>query len=155
MNEWDLPDIGLRRLSSREIGAFWTGYAAAAKPGLSHGSLYSRWRVVSDDLVISLYVTNRSVGLFVRGQRGERWATTVERLSAFEPGLGQALGADLRGFQGCCYLSHRSLAMGDPSAWPGGYDWLEGRERHYRRVLSGLAPEHASIDDEGADRPVR
>jgi hypothetical protein len=65
-DEWDIERSGLRSISSPEIKRFWDGYVARRKDGsIDHGSLYSRWRRVSDDLVISLYLTNRSVGLFV------------------------------------------------------------------------------------------
>lgn len=139
LDEWDFAR-GLRSMSAAEIKAFWKGYVARRKEaGIEHGSLYSRWRRVSADLVISLYLTNRSVGLFVRGQRGEKWATTVNRLSAYEPELGQALGASLRGYEGCCYLSNFPLAVTDPGTWPRGYDWLEKGETHYYRVLSELS----------------
>jgi hypothetical protein len=135
MDEWDLPEIGLRRLGARDIAAFWKGYAARAAPGLVHGSLYSRWRPVADDLVISLYITNRSAGLFVRGQRGETYATTLHRLSAHEPGLGEALGAPLRGEIGCCHLSDHRIATTDPARWPQAFEWLCARESAYSRVL--------------------
>ncbi len=105
---------------------------------IEHGSLYSRWRRVADDLVISLYLTNRSVGLFVRGQRGESWATTANRLSAYEPDLGMALDASLRGYEGCCYLSNLPLPVTDPESWPRAYAWLEEQEQRYHRVLSKL-----------------
>jgi hypothetical protein len=135
-NEWDIERTGLRSISAPEIKAFWNGYVARRPAGLiEHGSLWSRWRRVADDLVISLYLTNRSVGLFVRGQRGERYATTVSRLSACEPGLGLALGASLRGYPGCCYLSNHPLPVTDPASWRRGYDLLEEREEHYHRVL--------------------
>ncbi|MBX3580766.1 MAG: hypothetical protein KF810_02565 [Rhizobiaceae bacterium] len=138
-DEWDIERTGLRSLSSREIKRFWDGYVAFRKPvEIAHGSLWSRWRAVSDDLVISIYLTNRSVGVFVRGQRGERYRTTVERLSAYEPGLGIALGASLRGYKGCCYLSNHPLAATDPSSWPKGYAWLAEREEHYHRTLAEL-----------------
>lgn len=102
LDEWDIARRGLRSISSPEIKAFWNGYIAHRRPvPIERGSLYSRWRQVSDDLVISLYLTNRSVGLFVRGQRGERYRTTLNRLSAHEPELGEALGASLRGYEGC------------------------------------------------------
>jgi len=138
-NEWDIERAGLRSLSSPEIKRFWDGYAAFRKPiEIAHGSLWSRWRVVSEDLVISLYLTNRSVGVFVRGQRGEGYKTTVERLSAFEPDLGVALGASLRGYEGCCYLSNHPLPVIDPASWRQGYTLLADREEHYFRVLAAL-----------------
>lgn len=139
LDEWDFAR-GLRSLSAAEIKTFWKGYVARRDDGsIEQGSLYSRWRVVADDLVLSLYLTNRSVGLFVRGQRGEKWATTVSRLAAYEPELGLALGASLRGYQGCCYLSNLPLGVTDPDTWQRGYAWLEQRERHYHRVLRDLA----------------
>ena len=137
LDEWDIPHRGLRSLSSPEIKRFWEGYIAFRKPvEIVHGSLWSRWRRVADDLVLSLYLTNRSVGLFVRGERGEGWATTVNRLASYEPRLGKALDASLRGYEGCCYLSNFPLPVTDPASWPRGYEWLEEREEHYHRVLS-------------------
>jgi hypothetical protein len=137
LDEWDIARTGLRSISAAEIKTFWNGYIAHRKDArIEHGSLYSRWRRVSDDLVLSLYLTNRSVGLFVRGQRGERFATTANRLSAYEPDLGLALDASLRGYEGCCYLSNLPLPVTDPASWPQAYAWLEEREEHYHRVLS-------------------
>jgi hypothetical protein len=137
MDEWDIAYRGLRSLSSREIKTFWDGYIARRENSpVEHGSLYSRWRRVSDDLVISLYLTNRSVGLFVRGPRGEGYRTTLHRLSAYEPDLGLALGASLTGFEGCCYLSGLPLPVTDPESWPRGHAWLEKRENFYHRVLT-------------------
>ena len=139
LNEWDFARSGLRSLSAAEIRRFWDGYIARREDArIEHGSLYSRWRHVADDLVLSLYVTNRSVGLFVRGQRGESWATSVNRFSAFEPDLGLALAASLRGFKGCCYISSHPLPVTDRSSWKRGYHWLEKRERHYGRVLQDI-----------------
>jgi len=139
LDEWDIARRGLRSISSLEIKAFWDGYIAHRRPvPIEHDSLYSRWRRVSDDLVISLYLTNRSVGLFVRGQRGERYRTTLNRLSAYEPGLGEALGASLSGYEGCCYLTNLPLAVTDPGRWPQAHAWLEEQEEVYHRVLSEL-----------------
>jgi hypothetical protein len=139
LDEWDIARGNLRSISSPEIKTFWNGYIASRKDvRIEHGSLYSRWRRVADDIVLSLYLTNRSVGLFVRGQRGETYPTTANRLSAYEPGLGQALGASLRGYPGCCYLSNFPLPITDPTSWPRGYAWLEEREEHYFGVLNSL-----------------
>lgn len=136
LDEWDISHRGLRSLSSPEIKRFWDGYVAFRKPvEIVHGSLWSRWRRVADDLVISLYLTNRSVGLFVRGQRGEGYRTTLTRLSGFEPELGIALGASLGGYEGCCYLTNFPLPVTDLEYWPRGHEWLEEREEHYFAVL--------------------
>ncbi|MEP9388478.1 hypothetical protein [Mesorhizobium sp. KR9-304] len=137
LDEWDIARGELRAISAPEIKAFWNGYIVRREGvRIEHGSLYSRWRRVTDDLVLSLYLTNRSVGLFVRGQRGERWATTVNRLAAYEPQLGEALGASLPGYVGCCYISNLPLPVTDPASWPQGYLWLEEQEERYHRVLS-------------------
>jgi hypothetical protein len=148
VDEWDIAHCGLRSLSSREIKAFWDGYVARREDApIEHGSLYSRWRYVGDDLVLSLYVTNRSVGLFVRGRRGEGYRTTLHRLTAYEPDLGRALGASLTGFEGCCYLSNLPLPVTDPSSWPQGYAWLEDLEEFYHRVLSEMMPRGGTAGD--------
>lgn len=137
LDEWDIARGGLRSISAAEIKTFWNGYIARRKDvRIEHGSLYSRWRRVADDLVLSLYLTNRSVGLFVRGQRGERWAATANRLSVYEPDLGLALDASLRGYEGCCYLSNLPLPVTDPESWPRAHEWLERREQFYHRVLT-------------------
>ena len=136
-DEWDIERSGLRSISAPEIKTFWNGYIARRQDApIEHGSLWSRWRRVADDLIISLYLTNRSVGLFVRGQRGERWGTTVARLAAYEPELGVALGASLAGYPGCCYLTNFPLPVTDPASWRRGYAWLEEQEERYHRVLS-------------------
>ena len=147
LDEWDIARSNLRSISSPEIKRFWDGYIAYRKDApIDHGSLYSRWRRVADDLVLSLYLTNRSVGLFVRGERGERWATTVNRLASYEPQLGEALGASLRGYEGCCYLSNLPLPVTDPASWPQGYAWLEEQEESYHRVLSAAVSGKAGED---------
>jgi hypothetical protein len=139
--EWDLAEIGLRRLGSQDIAAFWLRYATFCGSKPLRGSLWSRWREVSDDTIISLYLTNHSVGLFVRGQRGEKHETTLRRLESFEPALGLELGSALRGEYRCCYLASYPSTTLDPAAWPDAFAWLDETERRYlatlRIVLSG------------------
>jgi hypothetical protein len=139
--EWDLPKIGLRRLGAQDIQAFWQQFAARHGPGLSHGSLYSRWRIVNEDTVISLYLTNHSVGLFVRGQRGEPFSATVRRFEACEPGLGAALGVPLRGDHPLCYLTGRPSAMTETEVWPPAFAWLTSAARRYEAVLRTILAE--------------
>ena len=55
LDEWDIEHRGLRSISAPEIKTFWNGYIAYRKDApIEQGSLWSRWRRVSDDLVISL-----------------------------------------------------------------------------------------------------
>lgn len=144
LDEWDIARSWSRSLSVPRIKRFWDGYIARREDApIEHGSLYSRWRKVTDDLVISLYLTNRSIGLFVRGQRGETYAATANRLSAYEPGLGLALDASLRGYPGCCYLCNLPLPVTDPACWPQGQAWLQEQEERYHRVLSAVAEDRA------------
>ena len=78
MEEWDLPTIGLRKLSALDRKRFWTIYQTS-RPDIAYrwGNTFSRWREVEGaHLNISLYITNRSVGLFVRGDRGASLKST-------------------------------------------------------------------------------
>jgi len=134
-HEWDLPEIGLRRLGAQDIRHFWKRFAAVHGPGLSYGSLYSRWRTVDDETVISLYLTNHSVGLFVRGRRGEPYSSTARRLSSLEPELGSALRATLRGHEPLCYLTSRPTPTTDTSAWSAAFDWMLEAGNRYDAVL--------------------
>lgn len=148
MDEWDIARSRLRSISAAEIKTFWNGYIAGRKDvRIDHGSLYSRWRQVADDLVISLYLTNRSVGLFLRGPRGEGHSTTKHRLSGYEPELGRALGTDLSAHEGCCYLSRLPLPVTDPECWPRAYAWLGEREEFYHRVLDEVVVRGGAAND--------
>ena len=52
-DEWDIARSGLRSISAPEIKRFWDGYIARRENApIVHGSLYSRWRRLADDLVM-------------------------------------------------------------------------------------------------------
>ena len=130
----EAPVLASARSEAREHE---TVYFDTARYTLRQAGYSLRIRRTGDRFVQALKHRNGgSVGLFVRGQRGERYAATANRLSAYEPDLGLALDASLRGYEGCCYLSNLPLPVTDPASWPQGYAWLEERERHYHRVLS-------------------
>lgn len=133
------PPIGLRKLSSADCAHFWERYAAL-RPGLRllRGNRYSRWRpVAGTDLFISLYLTNRSVGLFVRGERGLSLKGAARKLDLYEPRLGRALSvAPASG--GYPYLDRLALASTDTAAWPRGHRWLMEREAFYHAVLARI-----------------
>jgi hypothetical protein len=133
------PPIGLRKLSSADCAEFWERYAAL-RPGLRlyRGNRYSRWRpVAGTDIFISLYLTNRSVGLFVRGERGLSLKGAARKLDLYEPRLGIALGVAAAS-GGYPYLARLALPATDVAAWPRGQQWLLERETFYHATLARI-----------------
>ena len=81
VQEWDLPAIGLRGLSAPDRQRFWRGFEERRRGApYEKGNGFSRWRPVPGvELYIALYITNRSVGLFVRSFRGLPLSSTRTR----------------------------------------------------------------------------
>ena len=135
-HEWDLPEIGLRRLSALDMRRFWDGFIAM-RPGIRYGwgNVYSRWRAVpGTELNLSLYITNHSVGLFVRGQRGTPLSATRFSLQPRARELERELGAELHAE--APLLRNLPLATTDPSTWSRGHEWLRASEAEYLAVLA-------------------
>jgi hypothetical protein len=144
--EVDPIERGLRRLSVAECNSFWQAYEAL-RPNLklARGNHWSRWRAVAGaDLFIAVYLTNRSVGLFVRGERGLSLKGALRRLDLYEPRLSRALGVATVS-HGCPYLDRLPLATNDRDSWPEGHRWLIGREQFYHDTLARIV---GGIDDE-------
>jgi hypothetical protein len=136
VNEWDLPEIGLRGLNGRDRKLFWDGFTAL-RPDIKYGwgNTFSRWRIVpGTEFNLSLYITNRSVGLFVRGVRGTPLSETRVRLEPRRRELEPALAASID--DECPLLRNLRLTTTDPSTWSGAYDWLRQSEADYLRVLA-------------------
>lgn len=136
-NEWDLPEIGLRRLSAADMRRFWDIYLAAS-PDIRYGwgNVFSRWRAVpGTELNLSLYITNRSVGLFVRGRRGMPLSATRVELAPRAARLQRVLGARLN--DEAPLLRNLRLTTIDPSTWARGHEFLRAGEADY---LAALAP---------------
>jgi hypothetical protein len=135
-HEWDLPDIGLRRLSALDMRRFWDGFVAM-RPDIRYrwGNVYSRWRAVpGTEFNLSLYITNHSVGLFVRGPRGMPLSGTRATLQPRASELERALGAELHAE--APLLRNLPLATTDPSTWSRAYEWLQASEAEYLAVLA-------------------
>ena len=135
-NEWDLPEIGLRGLGARDRRMFWDGFLAS-RPQIDYrwGNTFSRWRAVpGSEFNLSLYITNRGVGLFVRGIRGTPLSATRARLEPRGVELELALGAKLD--DECPLLRNLRLTTTDPSTWGRAYDWLRQSEADYMRALA-------------------
>ena len=133
------PHRGLRKLSGPERDQFWRLYVAL-RPGLGirYGNTYSRWRpVAGTDLFLSLYITNSSVGLFVRGERGLSLAGALRMLEPYERKLVAALGVPPVS-EKCPYLSKLPLATSERENWRQAHEWLIGREEFYHRTLARI-----------------
>jgi hypothetical protein len=135
VEEWDLPSIGLRKLSALDRKRFWTIYQAI-RPHVVYrwGNTFSRWRAVDGaPLNISLYITNHSVGLFVRGDRGASLRSTRLFLAARAAELERKLAARLD--DEAPLLRSLRLATTDPTTWAKAHEWLAEQEDHYLRAL--------------------
>jgi len=136
VHEWDLPEIGLRRLSQADMRRFWDMFLAA-RPDIRYqwGNVFARWRAVpGTDLNLSLYITNRSVGLFVRGLRGVPRSATCAALEPRRRVLERALDARLD--DECPLLRNFPITTTDPSTWRRAHEWLHANEAEYLKVLT-------------------
>jgi hypothetical protein len=140
-HEWDLPGRALRGLSARERRLFWDGFEASA-PGAPYekGNGFSRWRAVpKSELNLALYLTNRSVGVFVRGVRGVPLSETRRLLAPRRGALEAALSARLD--DEVPLLRRHANATTDPATWDGAWAWLREAEAEFLDVLTRLRPQ--------------
>ena len=117
---------------------------AARFPALSlrWGNTFSRWRdVPGTELVLAYYITNHSVGVFVRGQRGIPCRDTAGHLPGFSLEVAQGVPLGNADFPfGLPYRFDPAQRLG----WPGSHDWLHQTGERYVAVLAeivgGLKP---------------
>jgi hypothetical protein len=129
------------RQSDTERRAYFDGLVARF-PGLRlrWGNTFARWRdVPGTELVIAYYITNHSVGVGIRGQRGIPNPETAAQLPRFA--LETALGVDL-GTPEYPFISAYRFNPFDRDAWPASHDWLHAEGDRYvdvvARVVGGL-----------------
>lgn len=140
-----LEPVGRRRLSVRDCNEFWELYEGLRPQlKLQRGNHWSRWRpVAGTPIFIALYLTNRSVGMFVRGERGMSLKGAVRLLSLHEPALSGALGVPVLS-DNCPYLSKHRVVTVDRASWPDAQAWMIKREAFYHetlaRIVGGLDP---------------
>lgn len=159
-HEWDLPEIGLRRQSAADRELYWQRYAAA-RPEVTYlrGNTYSRWRAVpATEVVLSLYITNHSTGVFVRGARGEPYATTLARLGdELVQKIAAALNVAEMNGGGFPLVRAYRFAATDTAAWPDAQAWLRQQEDDYLDVLTRIvagAESGTGISGNHTARPV-
>jgi hypothetical protein len=100
---------------------------------------YARWRPPEgSDLIVSQYVTDRSVGVFLRGPRGEGWRQTAERLQPWADGLSAALDTQMgRAF---LFPTRTVVDTADDANWTGMADFMHTAADRYVTVLERLSP---------------
>jgi hypothetical protein len=117
--------------------AYFTAFAERfPRLSLRWGNTFSRWRdVPGTELILAYYITNHSVGVFVRGQRGIPCRDTAAHLPRFS--LETALGIPLGNPDFPFGLPYRF----DPAqrlAWPKSHEWLNATGDRYVAALAGI-----------------
>ncbi|MEO6396139.1 MAG: hypothetical protein ABIO40_09550 [Devosia sp.] len=115
------------------FAAFNTRFPAVK---LGWGNTFSRWRdVPGTELVLAYYITNHSVGVFVRGQRGVPCRDTAATLPSYS--LEIALGVPM----GNADFPFVSAYRFDPEARAScqrAIDWLHAKGERYVAALAEL-----------------
>jgi hypothetical protein len=103
---------------------------------LRWGNTFARWRdVPGTELVVSHYITNHSIGVFVRGQRGVPTIETAAQLPAFSLEIALAAPLGRPDFPFVAALPFDTL---DEANWAGSYDWLGAAGERYVTVLAEI-----------------
>ena len=156
-NDWDrrLQDIARE---ARELSpvvafrrAFWA-HLAQRHPasGFTNGSSSSQWLPVGAvDLVVSAWISQNTVGVFVRGGRGQDGLAVSPRLLPFSEQLRDRLGVPpgqpLYPFQ----KSH-AVDLSVEANFDAATDWLVAEAQRYAQVLADVLPEPGPIESEEA-----
>ena len=136
---------------SRFRREFWAHYAERhSNDGIRAGYAASSFWVwiESAELNLSLYVAQRSVGVWLRGRRGESSEEVQERVRAWEQELRNELEVEIgeETSWGSYANSRYEIDTSDRDNWPAMADWLHGKIADYRRVL-GKIPASSRSDD--------
>jgi len=148
-NTWErqLQSIAKETQSSSGVGEirkkFWTyyleKYPEEGQYGPANGSS-NRWRpVIEAELVVSSYISKRSVGLFVRGLRGVDQKEVWNQIEPFTEELIRKTGGSITS-DGSVHDFWRIDTSND-SNWDEMADWLYQKSRTYENALSEMGQE--------------
>jgi hypothetical protein len=123
--------------SDRERRAYFDAFAARfPELALRWGNTFSRWRdVPGTELVVAYYITNHSVGVAIRGQRGIPNRDTAATLPVFS--LETALGVPL-GTPDFPFISAYRFDPGARAAWPKSHEWLNAEGERFVRAVAEI-----------------
>ena len=148
-NTWErqLQSIAKETQSSSGVGEvrkkFWTYYLGKypeeGQYGPANGSS-NRWRpVIEAELVVSSYISKRSVGLFVRGHRGVDQKEVWDQIEPFTEELIRKTGGSITS-DGSFHDFWR-IDTSNESNWDEMSDWLYQKSRTYENALSEMGQE--------------
>jgi len=149
--ERDLKTIARKSEAPSELGgfrkAFWEAYLNRqpqdADLGFTTGGASSNWVPVDREgtVIVSAWVGQAMVGLFVRGSRNAAGAVR-ELLDPYREPLEQALGAKFDATRAEDFLSRKKrIDLTDQDNWPEAIDWLHENVLQYRNTLRQILPE--------------
>lgn len=123
--------------SDRQRRAYFEAFAARfPQLTLRWGNTFSRWRdVPGTELVVAYYITNHSVGVAIRGQRGIPCRETAATLPVFS--LETALGVPL-GTPDFPFISAYRFDPFHERAWPKSHAFLHETGERYVAVLAEI-----------------
>jgi hypothetical protein len=129
------------RQSDRHRRAYFDAFGARyPELTLRWGNTFSRWRdVPGTELVVAYYITNHSVGVAIRGQRGIPCRDTAATLPAYS--LALRLGVEM-GTPDFPFISAYRFDPAHEKLWPQSHAWLYDAGNRYvdgvAEVVGGL-----------------
>ena len=142
-SEWER---GLRAVTAQglsEIGRFrkefWTAYAERyPDDGFSPGAASSVWYETPDpEMLLSLYLAQGSVGIFMRGKRGIEAEKVADRVERYKGILQNRFDIELgaRTSWGTHRISDLQIDARDRANWPRMIDWLHGAAHRFLTIF--------------------
>ena len=148
-NTWErqLQSIAKETQSSSGVGEvrkkFWTYYLEKYPEEGQYGPANrssNRWRpVIGAELVVSSYISKRSVGLFVRGRRGVDQKEVWNQIEPFTEELIRKTGGSIT--SDGSFHDFWPIDTSNESNWDEMADWLYQKSRTYEDALSEMGQE--------------
>lgn len=120
---------------------FWTRYIERFPEELQHGeasALSNRWhRHTRHDLVVSIYVSRKSVGVYLRGRFGADGNAVGDALAPYRACLAQETGSQSWNESRKGHYLHQAFQgdPADPANWDALGDWLHDMDLRYAAAL--------------------
>jgi hypothetical protein len=146
-NEWERRIRDITKVTSKlaqQRLEFWEHYLARHPEELRHGgaqAVSNRWRMLDGlDMVLSYWLANVNVGVFIRGVRGANAHEVYQQLAPHADALQRATGVEMGDPAGPYYFIKRQPAnWTDRDQWDGLADWIFETANTYEQALRQIA----------------